>query len=75
MPSTRFSAEILKSEVWSASADGIDVRIFDASDKLVAQFLVDDGNWTCVLNNLKIPSASHTQAMLRDERHIPLPTI
>ena len=73
MPSARFSAEILKSEVWSASADGIDVRIFDASDKLVAQFLVDEGNWTCVLNNLKIPSASHT--LLRDERHIPLPTI
>ena len=75
MPSARFSAEILKSEVWSASADGIDVRIFDATDKLVAQFLVDDGNWTCVLNNLKIPSASHTQAMLHDERHIPLLTI
>ena len=74
MPSTRFSAEILKSEVWSASADGIDVRIFDASDKLVAQFLVDDGNWRCILNNLKIPSASHMQAILRDERHIPLLT-
>lgn len=74
MPSARFSAEILKSEVWSASADGIDVRIFDASDKLVAQFLVDDGNWRCVLNNLKIPSASHMQAILRDERHIPLLT-
>ena len=71
MPSARFSAEILKSEVWSASADGIDVRIFDATDKLVAQFLVDDGNWRCVLNNLKIPSASHMQAILRDERHIP----
>ena len=75
MPSTRFSAEILKSEVWSASADGIDVHIFDATDKLVAQFLVDDGNWTCVLNNLKVPSASHTQAMLRNERHVPLLTI
>ena len=75
MPSTRFSAEILKSEVWSASADGIDVRIFDATDKLVAQFLVDDGNWTCVLNNLKVPRASHTQAMLRNERHVPLLTI
>lgn len=74
IPSTRFSAEILKSEVWSASADGIDVRIFDATDKLVAQFLVDDGNWRCVLNNLKIPSASHMQAILRDERHIPLLT-
>lgn len=74
MPSARFSAEILKSEVWSASADGIDVRIFDATDKLVAQFLVDDGNWRCVLNNLKIPSASHMQAILRDERHIPLLT-
>lgn len=74
MPSARFSAEILKSEVWSASADGIDVRIFDATDKLVAQFLVDDGNWRCVLNNLKIPSASHMQAILRNERHIPLLT-
>ena len=74
MPSARFSAEILKSEVWSASADGIDVRIFDASDKLVAQFLVDDGNWRCILNNLKIPSTSHMQAILRDERHIPLLT-
>lgn len=51
-PSEGFRADILKSEVWSELADGIDVRIFDETDIAVAQFLVDGGEWRCIADNL-----------------------
>lgn len=51
-PAEGFRTEILKSEVWSEPADGIDVRIFDDTDTLVAQFLVDGGKWRCIADNL-----------------------
>jgi DNA helicase-4 len=51
-PADGFNPEILKSEVWSQTADGIEVRIFSESDTLVAQFFIDRGNWTCALNQL-----------------------
>ena len=52
-PVEGFRTDILKSEVWSKPADGIDVRIFDETDKLVAQFLVDLGSWRCIVDELK----------------------
>lgn len=51
-PAEGFSTDILKSEVWSESADGIDVRIFDDTDTSVAQFLVDRGEWKCITDKL-----------------------
>jgi len=51
-PSEGFRPEILKSEVWSEPAGGIDVRIFDGTDTPVAQFLVDGGEWRCIVDNL-----------------------
>lgn len=51
-PAEGFRTDILKSEVWSEPADGIEVRIFDDSDAEVAQFLVDAGRWRCISNNL-----------------------
>lgn len=47
-----FRPETLKSEVWSEAADGIDVRIFDDTETLVARFLIDDGKWSCVMDYL-----------------------
>ena len=51
-PTEGFRTDILKSEVWSGFADGIDVRIFDNTDTPVAQFLVDGGEWQCIFDNL-----------------------
>ena len=51
-PAEGFGTEMLMSEVWSECADGIDVRIFDDTDTLVARFLIDAGNWTCVVDNI-----------------------
>ena len=38
--------------MWSETADGIDVRIFDENDTVVAQLLVDGGEWRCITDNL-----------------------
>ena len=51
-PAEGFRIETLKSEVWAEPADGIEIRIFDDTDMLVGQFLIDDGNWNCVVDNL-----------------------
>jgi len=56
-PAERFNTEILKSEVWSESVDGIEVRIFDDTDTLAAQFLIDVGEWKCIVDNLHEVSA------------------
>ena len=51
-PADGFRPETLKSEVWSKPADGVDVRIFDDTEALVARFLISDGKWNCVMDNL-----------------------
>jgi DNA helicase-4 len=61
-PADGFRIDILKSEVWSKYAAGIDVRIFDETDRMVAQFLVDAGEWRCITDNLYQFSASKNNA-------------
>ena len=46
-PVEGFRIETLKSEVWAKPADGIVIRIFDYTETLVGQYLIDDGNWNC----------------------------
>ena len=48
-----FNIEVLQEEIWAATADGIEVRIFDDHDTLVAQYLVNAGQWHCIID--KIP--------------------
>ena len=47
-----FNIEKLKSEIWADAADGIDIRIFDESDTIIAQFTIDNGNWNVITNRL-----------------------
>lgn len=47
-----FEISRLQMEVWANAADGIEVRILDESECLAAKFLVDAGNWVCVVDNL-----------------------
>ncbi len=51
-PAAEFSVEILKTETWSATADGIEVRIFDDRDTLVARYIIDDGRWSKLQNSI-----------------------
>lgn len=51
-PAEGFSLETLKSVVWAKSADGIEVRICDDTERLVAHYLIDNGNWRCMVNKL-----------------------
>ena len=52
-PAQGFEIETLKAEVWAEPADGIDIRIFDDTETLVARFLINNGNWDCEIDNLK----------------------
>lgn len=51
-PTDGFRVETLSSEIWSEHADGIDVRIFEDTDALIAQFQINSGVWSCVVDNL-----------------------
>lgn len=51
-PAEGFSLKTLKSEIWAKAADGITVRICDDTERLVAHYLIDNGNWCCMVNKL-----------------------
>ncbi|WP_139557983.1 UvrD-helicase domain-containing protein [Methylotetracoccus oryzae] len=52
-PKDGFSVSTIKAEVWAASADGVEVRILEDTGTLVARFLIDAGNWNCVVDQLE----------------------
>ena len=47
-PSEGFAVSILKSELWAADADGIEVQIFDDTESIIARYSIDAGNWKAV---------------------------
>ena len=47
-----FNLEALKSKAWAKAADGVDLRILDENEDIVAQFLINNGNWQCEVNQL-----------------------
>lgn len=47
-----FDISLIQREVWASAADGIEVRILDESDCVVARFVVDAGTWVCAFDNL-----------------------
>lgn len=50
---TEFKIETLQSEIWSKTANGIEVRIFNDTESLVAQYKVDNGRWLCLIDKLE----------------------
>ncbi len=40
-----FSVEVLKAEMWAATADGIEVRVLDDRDTLVTRYVINGGQW------------------------------
>lgn len=53
-PAKGFDLDALKSEIWAARANGIEVRIFDDTEDLVARFLINTGKWNCTVNQLNV---------------------
>ena len=53
-PAEGFSIDTIKAEVWAKQADGIEVRIIDDTETLVAQVLIDAGIWHCMVNKLEV---------------------
>ncbi|MFO1389503.1 UvrD-helicase domain-containing protein [Cellvibrio sp.] len=51
-PEEGFHIEKVKSELWCASADGVDVQVLDEMDVLVARFVIHDRQWGTVFNKL-----------------------
>jgi DNA helicase-4 len=51
-PASGFRIDAVKAEVWTEPADGIEVRILDDTENLVANYLIDNGVWVCVIDNL-----------------------
>lgn len=49
-----FCIETLSSEPWGSSADGIEVRVCDAAESVVAVFRVNAGKWFCVSDDLGV---------------------
>ena len=42
----------LQKEVWAGEADGVEVRVLDDSERQIARYLVNAGNWACKLDKL-----------------------
>jgi DNA helicase-4 len=61
-PSEGFNLDVLRSEVWTNAADGIDVRIFDDTETLVAHYLVDDSKWYRVVDELDLLCAPEAES-------------
>lgn len=44
-PADGFKIEILHKEIWSKVADGIEIRIFDSTERILDCYYIDNGNW------------------------------
>ena len=60
-PAEGFSLEILKSEVWAAAADGLEIRVFDDTETLATHYLIDKGKWRCLYDELDALCASKAE--------------
>lgn len=59
-----FDISRIQGEVWASAADGIEVRILDESECVVARYVVDAGTWVCALDNLASVQAAGSGAAM-----------
>lgn len=53
IPVNRFSVEQLVAQAsWSRIADGIEVRLYDDVDNMIAVYRVNKGQWICLINKI-----------------------
>lgn len=53
-PVDGFTFEIVRNEVWAASASGVDVTVLDDAQTEMASYKVDFGLWKCRFDNLGV---------------------
>ena len=51
-PEDGFTFEIVRNEVWAASAGGVDITVLDDAETEMASYKVDFGVWKCRFDNL-----------------------
>lgn len=51
-PVEGFSIENVKTEGWAETADGVEVRVLDDTEALVARFVINAREWGCVVNTV-----------------------
>lgn len=51
-PADGFKIDTIRYELWSEPADGIEVQIFDDTDALAAHYIINAGEWHCVMDQL-----------------------
>lgn len=64
-PAEGFAVNALESELWAAEADGIEVRILDDTESVIAHYSIDGGNWRCwldQLDSLNLGEVQHNQS-------------
>lgn len=67
-PTDGFSIEVLKNEVWAEKADGVEIRIFDDREKLAGHYMVNSGEWRCIVNSLLLPQTGQSCASSKKSR-------
>jgi DNA helicase-4 len=45
-----FSIDLLKAEKWAKQVNGIEVRVYDEEDDVISSYLVNSGNWQCLID-------------------------
>jgi len=59
-PTNGFTVEVLKKEVWAEQADGVEIQIFDDREMLIGRYIVNSGEWRCIVNNLPSPQTDQS---------------
>lgn len=52
-PCNGFSIDTLKDTPWAKSAKGMDVTVVNEQNEVVAHYIVDDSEWSCIIDKLK----------------------
>ena len=58
-PVKGFSVDTLKNTAWANSAKGVEVRVVDDHDQIVAHYKVDSKTWLCIYDKLDDIKSNH----------------
>ena len=54
IPVKSFNISEIQNENWTEIANGVEVRVLDEKDSILAKFFVNDGKWLKVFDNIRI---------------------
>ena len=59
---TEFTIDAIQSELWAEPADGIEVRVLNDTEVLVAHYLVNVGKWHCIMDRVASLCAQESES-------------